>query len=428
MEEKIIVSRPKKRRKNSQLGLLLFVVAFLVAIVVGTYYFFKPKEEDFLLEYYSYAVVETRDFTETFSVVGSLQPRKVKEIHTLAEGVIGQILVQEGQDVFAGEPILVMESARLLKQRDEGLRKLNQMEFELATAQYDAEADLLLAEQALRDGEQKVIDAQEKIDLLQQLFQYGTISEKEVQDAQKALGEAQRNLEQATKQLEVKTRRAEASIDNAEVNVKIAETELEQIERAIEGLMVYAPIDGRILGLEVSLNQEVPANKIIGRIADVTDQIVEIKVTSTQADRLSEGQTCSIAVGSALLSGHITYIAPSADTKGESPTVVVRVEIDGSAEELRPGSSAIVDIHVRNHPNSLCLPRGPYLVSGQRMFVYVLQGDKALRKDVRLGIMEGNYVQVLEGIEAGEKVITSSYDEYRQYEEILVNPEGGRMQ
>ncbi len=428
MEERIIVSRPKKRRRNPQLSLLVFVLAFLVIIAAGAYLFFKPKDEEFLLDYYTYAQVGTRDFAETLSVVGSLRPRQVKEIHTLAEGVITQILVAEGQDVVQGEILLVMESAELVKRRDEALRKVNQQEFELSSAQYDAEADLLLGEQTLRESQEKLAEAEEQLALLELLKQYGTVAEKELQDAQKLLAEAKLHVEQAERQLEIKRRRAAATVENAQVNLELAKEELEQIQRLMDSLVVTAPIDGRILSLNVSLHQELAANKMIGQIADVSDQVVEVRVTSSQADYLTLGQTCRITVGSTVLPGHITYIAPSADTQGDNPTVVVRVEIDGSAEGLRPGSSAAVDIHLRDHRDSLYLPRGAFLVSGQRMFVYVLQGDKAVRRDVRFGIMEGNFVQILEGLEAGELVITSSYDEYRHKEEIRVNPQGGRMQ
>ena len=122
MEERIIVSRPKKRRRNPQLSLLVFVLAFLVIIAAGAYLFFKPKDEEFLLDYSTYAQVGTRDFAETLSVVGSLRPRQVKEIHTLAEGYT-QILVAEGQDVVQGDPV-GDGVAELVKRRDEAYGRL----------------------------------------------------------------------------------------------------------------------------------------------------------------------------------------------------------------------------------------------------------------------------------------------------------------
>ena len=105
--------------------------------------------------------------------------------------------------------------------------------------------------------------------------------------------------------------------------------------------------------------------------------------------------------------------------------MVVRVEIDGSAEGLRPAAAQLW-ISISGPQDSLYCP-GAFLVSASGCCLCSARGQGCAR-DVRLGIMEGNFVQILEGLEAGELVITSSYDEYRHKEEIRVNPQGGRMQ
>ncbi len=78
------------------------------------------------------------------------------------------------------------------------------------------------------------------------------------------------------------------------------------------------------------------------------------------------------------------------------------------------------------YQDSLCLPRAPYLTSGQQLFVYRIENDSAIRTDVQFGMLQGNYIQVLSGLKAGDLVITSSYDQYRHLEEIKIMPEGGR--
>ena len=76
----------------------------------------------------------------------------------------------------------------------------------------------------------------------------------------------------------------------------------------------------------------------------------------------------------------------------------------------------------------LYLPHGPYLTSGQQLFVYVIEGDRAVRREVQFGLLQGSHIQVLRGLELGESVITSSYDTFRHLEEIAILPEGGHRQ
>lgn len=66
------------------------------------------------------------------------------------------------------------------------------------------------------------------------------------------------------------------------------------------------------------------------------------------------------------------------------------------------------------------------MTSGQQLFVYVIEGSKAVQRDVQFGLIQGNNIQILSGLNAGDKVIISSYDQFRHLEEIEILPEGGR--
>ncbi len=71
-------------------------------------------------------------------------------------------------------------------------------------------------------------------------------------------------------------------------------------------------------------------------------------------------------------------------------------------------------------------PRGAYLASSRELFVYVIEGSKAVQRDVRFGSIFGNRIEVVDGLSVGESVITSSYEEFKDRREIKVAPEGGR--
>ncbi|NLB64839.1 MAG: hypothetical protein GX801_12190 [Fibrobacter sp.] len=85
-------------------------------------------------------------------------------------------------------------------------------------------------------------------------------------------------------------------------------------------------------------------------------------------------------------------------------------------------------IKIDYDPQRLSLPRAPYLASGGRLFVYLLdeENQKAYQHDVFFGNSEGNYIVVERGLELGDKIITSSYEDFKEFKEIDINPEGGR--
>jgi HlyD family secretion protein len=108
--------------------------------------------------------------------------------------------------------------------------------------------------------------------------------------------------------------------------------------------------------------------------------------------------------------------------------VTVRVDFLEDASGLLPNTGVNVDIRLRLHKDSPALPRGPYLTSGQQLFVYVIEGERAVRREVQFGLLQGSIIQVLRGLDVGERVITSSYDAFRHLEEITILPEGGHKQ
>jgi len=157
----------------------------------------------------------------------------------------------------------------------------------------------------------------------------------------------------------------------------------------------------------------------------LSSQVVELQVAPGQTERFGIGTQVDIALGQTLYQGEVSYIAPQAKQGSDGPTVLVRVDFFDEVSHLRPNSQVTANIHLQLHENSLFLPRGAYLTSGQQLFVYVIDGDKARKRDVQFGLLQGNDVQILRGLELGEKVIISSYDAFRHLDEIQILPEGG---
>ena len=163
----------------------------------------------------------------------------------------------------------------------------------------------------------------------------------------------------------------------------------------------------------------------MGTQADLSSQIVELNVAPGQTERFGIGTAVTISLGQAEYAGEIAYIAPRAEQGTDGPSVLVRVDFLEEVSHLRPYSSVSANIHLQLQKDSLYLPRGAYLTSGQQLFVYVIDGKRAHRQDVQFGMLDGNAVQILRGLTLGEQVIISSYDAFRHLEEIEILPQGG---
>ena len=432
MNEPIVPERlrneQKKRRSSSakkQLSLITFTIIAIVFIAYGAYYFFIPKQESFVLNFYTYATVGTQDFLETLAVKGTIIPKKVVVIEPKVAGTIEEIFVQEGQDVKEGEPLLRLYSEEVVSEKNAVETELGEANAKLAQLGIDQQLEMEAERAKVLDAREELNQAEDHLELQRILYDYGSVPRVELEKAEQNVETAKRRIAQSQRELELLTRKHEADKAAVVKTIAINEEKLFKVQEKIDNFVVKASFSGRILSLKIPNNRIVTAHLDLGELADLTSQVVEVQVAPGQTERFGLGTSVGISLGQTEYLGEVSYIAPQAKQGTDGSTVLVRVDFLDEVSHLRPNSAVTANIHLQLHKNGLFLPRGAYLTSGQQLFVYVIDGKTAAKRDVQFGLLQGNTVQVLRGVELGEQVIISSYDAFRHLDEIEILPEGG---
>lgn len=434
MNESIVPERlrdqQKKRRSSGgkkQLSLILFTLVTMGLIAYAAYYFFIPKQESFVLNFYTYASVETQDFLETLAVKGTIIPKKVAIMEPKIAGTIEEIFVREGQDVKEGDPLFRLYSQEAVTEKNTAETELGEAKAKLAQLGIDQELEMAAERVKVLDAKEQLSLAQDHLELQKILYDYGSIARVEFEKAGQSVEAAKRKIAQSERELELLTRKHEADHASVTKTMTISEEKLTKAGEKIDNFVVKASFTGRILSLKTPNNRVVTAHQDLGELADLSSQVVELQVAPGQTERFGVGTSVSISLGQADYRGEVSYIAPQAKQGTDGATVLVRVDFLDEVSHLRPNSAVTASVHLQNHKNSLFLPRGAYLTSGQQLFVYVIDGKTAKKRDVQFGLLQGSAVQIVRGLELGEKVIISSYDAFRHLEEIEILPEGGHV-
>lgn len=431
MTEPIIINKPKKPRKRNRarnLGLYLFTLAVMAGIAYAAYSYFVPEDEKFVLNFYTYADVGTMDFIDRITTGGTITPRTVLEVKAPAAAAVVEVLAPEGSDVSAGDPLLRLYSQKLYDAHAKALIDLEAARQALAQLLDDQAYELATVKEKITKAEQDLQAKQVHYELQATLYEYGVIAKVELDKAAQDVTAAQQALRAAERDLATTQRTQGGARKQAEQAVADAEAELESLAEKIASLVVTAPISGRILTMNAKINGEVQEGSVLVTIADLSTQFVKTQVNVAQAERFMVGSPAEIAVGQNRFPAVVSYISPQAQQTQDGSMVDVHLQLETDPSLFRPYSSVTSNIHLGIYRNSLSLPRGAYLTSGQQLFVYVIEGSKAVRRDVRFGLIEGNNIQVLSGLALGDRVITSSYDQFRHLDEIEILPEGGRVQ
>lgn len=358
--------------------------------------------------------VQRYDVIEKVSATGKIQPEVEVKLSSEVSGEIIELPVVEGQQVEKGD-LLVRVNPEIyrsnLERSQAGLQNIR--------------SGLLQAEASLKEAESNY-------ERNKTLFEKGIISKAEWDRIVSAYEVAQANRQAAF----YNVRSAEASVKEA----------IENLGRT----NIYAPMSGTISSLDAELGERVVgtqqmAGTEILRVADLSDMEVEVDVNENDIVKVSIGDSTIVEVDAYLkqeFRGVVTEISNSANATATADQVTnfkVKVSIlkesykdllEGKPENyspFRPGMTATVDIITNRRDDVIAVPisavvvktdttsgrnRVPEKATPQRLFetVYIKEGDEAKMRVVKTGIQDDARIEIKEGLEVGEKVITGPYN------------------
>jgi HlyD family secretion protein len=404
------------------------VIAIGVLVAVPYYFLSRMKEPEFLLRSYTYAPVETRTFIRKLAVSGNVKPEEILTVKLESEGMLQELFVQAGDDVKEGDLIATIDTSNLRE-------SLAEAEDALLKAQNKVNELLLNKKIQDKNNEKTIVSLEEQLNSLKEtlalqekLYEIGAISLKDLQDAENAVKKAQNELDSKPEEFRLNDEKFQFEQKAAQDALAKAEKTYKELEDKFTNTKIYAPISGRILEVEAVAGKYMQGGSNILKIADMNSSVVAMYLNENDAVYISVGQEATVRVSGSVVRGVVTFVSPqTTNVSGQGPAVEAMVKLNEVPANLRANSTASVEFELQRRDNVPYLPRGTYLTSGEYRFVFVLEGDKAVRKNVSFGQHDGDTVEVLSGLEVGDKVITSSYEEFKEKTEITVVPEGGSL-
>ena len=359
----------------------------------------------------SISTVERGEFNDYIRVSGQVQPMTTIQLSPQEGGVVQTILVEEGSMVRAGEPLLILSNDNLdleilnseaeLAEKENILRNtMIQMEQQKLSVRQDEMTYELDVRRNRRNYEQQAalyedkliakeeyLKAKEDYELAQQ--KYKLVKERSVQDS-------------LYRSVEIK--QMQESLDNMRQNMGM-------IRSRKSNLTIKAPIDGELGLLDVVLGQSVSSGMKIGQINSIGDYKIEAQIDEHYIDRVIPGLQASFERQGGNFAVVLRKVYPEVrDGKFQADFKFEDVQPDN----IRTGQTYYLNLQLGQPEEGIIIPRGTFYQKTGGKWIYVLSADgsKAVKREIRIGRQNPRYYEVLGGLEPGEKVITSSYDNY----------------
>ncbi len=351
------------------------------------------------------------EFNDYIRISGRVQPMTTIQLSPQEGGIVEKILIEEGSPVKAGDAILILNNDNL------DLQILN------------SEAELAEKENILRNTQIQM--EQQKLDVRQNVLEYGMQVDRlrRAYEQQKALYEdkliakeeylkAEEDYRLAKQKYDLMAERSKqdslyrgTQIDRMEESLENMQLNMSMIRRRKSNLIVKAPIDGELGLLDVVLGQSIAAGTKIGQINSVGTYKVEAQIDEHYIDRVIAGLEATFERQGETYSTVIRKVYPEVrDGKFKAD-----FKFDGEQpDNIRAGQTYYLNLQLGQPEEAVIIPRGTFYQKTGGKWIYVVnkEGTKAVKREIRIGRQNPQYYEVLEGLEPGERVITSGYDTY----------------
>ena len=409
--DKIIEKKKGWRSAFTKKAMPYWLGAIVVVFVL--YLVFRDNSKTLRVDKDTITVSQVTDgqFNDYIRVSGQVQPMVTIQISPLEGGTVQKIIVEEGSTVKAGEPILVLSNDNLDLQILNAEAELAEKENILRNTMISMEQQKLSHEQNRLRYASEARRNKRAFEQNQQLYKEKLISKEDYLKAQEDYELSQQNLDLTLKSMEqdslyrsTQLLSLRESLDNMKMNMQL-------IRRRKESLTIKAPIDGVLGLLDANLGQYIGAGTKIGQINSEGSYKIEAKIDEHYIDRVVPGLDATFERQSEKYDSQVRKVYPEVrDGKFQAD-----FKFEGQQpDNIRTGQTYYLNLQLGQPERAVLIPRGTFYQKTGGKWIYVVSkdGGKAVKREIRIGRQNPQFYEVLEGLEPGEKVITSSYDNY----------------
>jgi HlyD family secretion protein len=353
--------------------------------------------------------VEKTTLQQKVSAESVLFPIAQSAIVPKISAPVQKFLVNRGSHVRKGELLAVLENRDLAAAAQENKGAYTQAEatYAITTAadlpqqMQKAELDTQAAKQTL-DAQQKIYDSR------QQLFREGALPRKELDQSSVDLTNARNQYEIAQKHLDSLKGMGEAQLSkSAKGQLESAQGKFQGAEAQLQYSEIRSPISGVITDRPLYPGEMAAAGTPLLTIMDISQVVARAHIPQTEAVLLKRGDNATLSAPGLdqPIPGKVVLVSPALDPN--STTVEIWVQCKNPKELLRPGTSAQITMVARTVPDALAIPAAALLTAQDGTTSVMMAGNdgKAHQQIIRTGFHDGDKVQILEGLQAGQKIV-----------------------
>lgn len=355
------------------------------------------------------SVVERAPFQEYIAVTGLVQPIRTIFLDAVLGGQVEERFVEEGAHVEMGQPLVRLANEQLMLQMLSNEAALQEQINGLRNTRLALDQNELSLRQQVAELEYRVDQLARDTQRNRELAERGAIARREYELSRDEYTYLQRRLGLTLQSYRQDSLARAQQLRQMDQQMSRLQHNLGLLQSSRDNLVVRAPISGQLSALDAEIGAHRPPGTRIGQIDDLTGWRLRVPIDEHYIARVTAGQRGTATVGGQEVELAITTVYPEV----REGRFEVDMEFVGPQPAVRRGQSIRIRLELDQAEEALLLTRGGFFTSTGGHWAFVLTSDgEAVRRTIRIGRQNPQHFEVLEGLEPGDRVVTSGYDTF----------------
>lgn len=359
-------------------------------------------------------------FQENIPVNGVVLPIKTIYLDAMEGGRVEEKLAEDGAMLEKGDPVIKLSNTdlelSLVNQETAVYNLLTQMQI----SQNAARQNTINKRNNLTDVENSLVEAKRKYELNKKLFEKGAVGKQDYLQAENDYNYQKEKFQLAREVLTQDSLSHQQESQQVKESYERTRKALELMRKKVGDLVVRAPIDGQLTALDAEIGQSKSKGERLGQIDVVSGYKIQAEIDEHYISRIFNGQFG-------------TFVFNGKDYELEIKKVYTQVSngrfqvdmhfTEEIPENIRRGQSLQIKLALSQEKEAILVPKGGFFQETGGNWIYKLSedGETAYKTPIQLGSQNTRYYEVLEGLKPGDRVLTSSYSNFGDFEELVLN-------
>jgi HlyD family secretion protein len=415
------MDRPIEKKRFTLKRILFFSLAliFVVAVLYGFILGDRSAKLNVELERITISTVTQGPFREFIPVRGSVVPLQTIYLDAVEGGRVEKIFVEEGNMVEKNDPILQMSNPALelsvMNQEAILFEQINNFQ----TIRINLDQQAITRQNQLIETDYQVREAERDYSQKEELVKKDLVSKQEYEKSRDNMVYWRKRQEFMVQTLQQDSLYRHGQIASMETSVERLQMNLAAVKQSLENLFLRAPVSGQLSLLDAEIGQQKSQGQRLGQVDILDGYKVRAYIDEYYISRVNQGQTATCDLAGQTYQLVLKKVYPEV----RNGQFEVDLEFTGEVpQDIRRGQTLQIKLALGDLTEAILLARGGFYQStgGNWAFVVGPSGGSAVRRPIRIGRQNTEQFEVLEGLKPGEKVVTSTYENYKDVDKLIL--------